>query len=68
MQLFDVGREQTTSIAAVNRALLTIPPTFVEVEQVFSEAGLFSYIGEDQPQLSINRPTDVPTIIPSSKG
>ena len=38
---FAVGREKTTSIAAVKKALLTIPPTFVEVERLFSVAGLF---------------------------
>ena len=49
VQLFAVDREQTTSIAAVKRALLTIPPTSVEVERVFSAAGFF-YKAEDQPQ------------------
>ena len=41
MQLFAVGIEQTTSIAVVKRALLTIPQTLVEVELVFSSDGLF---------------------------
>ena len=41
VQLFAIGREQTSSITAVKRALLTIPPTSVEAERVFSAAGLF---------------------------
>ena len=41
VQLFAVGREQTTSVTAVKRALLTIPPTYVEAERVFYAAGLF---------------------------
>ena len=41
VQLFAVGRKKTFSITAVKRALLTIPPTFVEVEGVFCAAGLF---------------------------
>ena len=58
MHLFAVAREQTTSIAATKRVLLIIPPTFVEVERVFSAPGLFFYKADDQPQLSINRPTN----------
>ena len=40
VQLFAVGREQTTSIAAVEIALLTIPLNF-EAERVFFAARLF---------------------------
>ena len=40
VQLLAVGREQTTSIAAVKRYLLTIPLTSVEAERVFSVAEL----------------------------
>ena len=47
VRLFAVGREQTTSISAVKGALLTIPPTSVEAERVFSAAGCF-YKDEDQ--------------------
>ena len=38
--MFAVGREPTTSIVAVKRDILTIPPTFVEVARLFSAAGL----------------------------
>ena len=41
VQLFAVGREETSSIAATKRALMTIPPTSVEAERVFSAAGLY---------------------------
>ena len=53
VQLFAVGREQTTSIVSVKRAIVTIPPTSVEAERVFSAAGLFFYKAEDQPQSSV---------------
>ena len=39
--LFIAGKKQTTQLQLLHKALLTVPPTSVEAERVFSAGGLF---------------------------
>ena len=41
VQLFAAGCEKTAAISQLHLSLLTIPPTSVETERVFSAGGLF---------------------------
>ena len=41
VQLFAAGGENTAAISQLQRSLLTIPPTSVETERVFSAGGIF---------------------------